>query len=438
MARTPASSDLDEDDDLTIDDDADDEPQPSRGRPKSPHPTHVRRTRPRPIQGWSAKGSKADPAREREAEGYYRTGKRGKPSPAWRARDSLYFAPLVALAIIVILLVGVYGYTQNWPPVYVVESNSMQHGGPDQVGLINAGDLVLAQKVPVTQVVTYMIGMTRGYSTYGEYGDVILYSPNGQGGTPVIHRPLVYLDWNATRATFSIPELQGLPCGLAANPDYSTSAAPAGCAWNDLPNGTVLHLYRIGWQSATVAVTLGSSTSGAHSGFLTMGDNNLDCSISPCAGTPDQGPAAISQIVEPGWVRGVARGMIPWVGAVKLLIDGNAGAVPAQSWQFLGISIAVLIGAAFALHYATRSIRPMDPRRAAEAEIREEEEEDAESDERGNRFWSRWGLHLSHPAEEDDIDASPPPRKSRGGGRPKPTVRRAAKASSSKQKDDGL
>ncbi|MBF6558531.1 MAG: S26 family signal peptidase, partial [Acidimicrobiales bacterium] len=291
-----------------IDDDAD-EPKPSSRHSTPARPTNVRRTRPRPIQGWRAAGSKAQPPTDREAEGYYRTGKRGKPSPSWRARDSLYFAPLVALAIIVILLVGVYGYTQNWPPVYVVESISMQHGGSDQVGLINAGDLVLAQKIPVSHVVTYMVGMERGYSTYGEYGDVILYSPNGQGGTPVIHRPLAYLDWNATSATFSIPELQGLPCGSGPNASYSTSGTLGGCAWNDLPNGTVLNLYRIGWRSATVTVTLGSSMSGSHSGFLTMGDNNVDCSTSPCRGEPDQGPAAISQIVEPGWVIGVARGM---------------------------------------------------------------------------------------------------------------------------------
>lgn len=436
MARTRASADLDEDD-LTIDDDEEEgEPKPSSRHSKPPRPTRVRHTRPRPIRGWSAKGSRRDPEDGRETEGYYRSGKRGTRARTWRARDSLYFAPLVALAVIVILLVGVYGYTQNWPPVYVVESSSMQHGGSDQVGLINTGDLVLAQKTAASQVVTYMVGMTRGYSTYGEYGDVLLYSANGQSGTPIIHRPLVYVDWNASSASFSVPELQGLPCGTAPNADYSTTPF-GGCAWNDLPNGTVLTLYHVGWRSATVPITLGSSTSGSHSGFVTMGDNNLDCSSSPCKGEPDQGPAAISEIVEPGWAIGVARGMIPWVGAVKLLIDGDAGLVPAQSWQFLGITIAALIGLAFALHYATRYVRPMDPRRAAEAERKEEEaEEEAESEDHGKRFWSRLSFHRAD--DDEDIDAPAPKRKKKGGGRPKPTVRRGTKSKPPKDEGDSL
>jgi len=351
----------------------------------------------------------------------------------------MHFAPLVAVAIIIVLVVGVYGYTQNWPPVYVVESSSMQHGSADQVGVINVGDLVFAQKIAVPQIVTYIVGMGSGHSTYGEYGDVILYSANGQGGTPVIHRPIVDLDWNATTSTFSIPELQGLPCGSAPNATYSTTVPGgtiAGCGWNDLPNGTGLALYRVGWQSAIVHVTLGSVTSGSHSGFLTMGDNNLDCTTSPCQGEVDQGTAAISQIVEPGWVIGVARGMIPWVGSLKLLVEGNAGAVPAQSWQFLGITVAVIVGAAFAIHYATRFIRPMDPRRAAQQEA-EEEDEEAESEDRGKRFWSRFSLHRGEK-DAEDIDAPASRRKSRGGGRPKPSVRRAKGASPPKKPDDRL
>lgn len=435
MAQLHGSSELEEDD-LPVDEDDDEEPKRTARRPRSA-PPNVRRSRPRPIRRWRASGSKSPPPVDRNAEGYYRSGKRGRPAPIWRARDSLYFAPLVALAIIILLIVGVYGYTQNWPPAYVVESSSMQHGGSDHVGLINAGDLVLAQKIPTAQIVTYMVGMGRAYSTYGEYGDVILYSPNGQGGTPIIHRPLVYLDWNATSATFSIPELQGLPCGPGPNSTWSTSATLGGCSWNDLPNGTVLDLYRIGWQSVTVSVTLGSTTSGAHSGFLTMGDNNLACVGSVCRGEPDQGPPAISQIVEPGWVIGVARGMLPWVGSVKLLIDGNAGSVPAQSWQFLGITVAALIGAAFAVHYATRYTRPMDPRRAIEQEAREQEE-DEESEDRGAHFWSRLSFRRPHRDDEEDIDAPAHRRKSRGGGRPKPVVRRSAKAHPPRQKGDRL
>ncbi len=438
MPRTPPPANLDEgEDDLTVDDSEEEGSKPSPRGPKSSRPSNVRSTRLPPIRRWRSSESEPDSSEAPGEEGSPRTGKRGRPPQRWRARDSLYFAPLVALAIIIVLVVGAYGYTQNWPPVYVVESSSMQHGSADQVGAINAGDLVFAQKVPASQIVTYVVGMGSGHSTYGEYGDVILYSANGQGGTPVIHRPLVYVDWNSSTSTFSIPELQGLACGSSPNATYSTSSTSGGCGWNDLPNDTVLTLNRIGWQSATVRVTLGSVTSGSHSGFLTMGDNNLACAASPCQGEIDQGPAAISQIVEPGWVIGVARGMIPWVGSLKLLVEGNAGTVPTQSWQFLGLTVAVLIGAAFAIHYAVRVTRPMDPRRAAQQEAAEEEAEEADSEDRGKRFWSRFSFHREKK-DEEDIDAPASRRKFKGGGRPKPSVRRAKDSGPSKKDDDRL
>ncbi len=81
-----------------------------------------------------------------------------KRSVYFRARDSLWFEPVIAVCILVLLLASLFAYTQNWPPIYVVESDSMQHGPDDHLGLINTGDLILAQNIPTSDIVTYEVG----------------------------------------------------------------------------------------------------------------------------------------------------------------------------------------------------------------------------------------------------------------------------------------
>jgi signal peptidase len=341
----------------------------------------------------------------------------------WRARDSLWFEPLVALAIVVLLVVGLWAYTQNWPPVYVVESASMQHGSGDTLGLINTGDLVLAQKVDPSQVVTYVVGEQTGYTTYGEYGDVLLYHPDGNtAATPIIHRAILYLEYDGGNQ-WSAPSLSPLACSIGSHPYYSVSSSPTGCGTQGISGK--LTLYGIGWQGVDVVVPLDPNELGAHSGFLTMGDNNY-VPGNPGQGEPDQ-TFGISHLVDPSWVLGVARGMIPWFGAVKLLLEDSSNSVPSQSWEGMGLTIAGALLAALGVHLLLR---------------RRSGEEDPASDEPSGRrlrgFFS--GPEGTEGAEEDGDDRErPPPRKvrpipkekllpkhGRAGGRPRPKVRRGA------------
>ena len=427
------------------DDDDDSESESPRSRHSRRHPAggHSRETG--PVRRWrGSKDRDADDDEEDEIDsGPGRRGRfhyEGRPV-YWRARDSLYFEPLVAVAIIVVMLASLYAYTGNWPPVYVVESDSMQHGSTDIVGLINTGDLVLAQRASMSEVTPYVVGELTGYSTYGEYGDVILYSPNGQGGTPIIHRALLYLQWDPTSSSYNATDLSGLLCGNATGAVYATPGTTADCGVTNL-TGT-LDLFHIGWRSTNVSIDLSSPTLGRHSGFLTMGDNNFlpnGCTTNCVAGDPDQA-AGLSALVEPGWIVGVARGMLPWFGAVKLVLEGNAQFVPPQSWQFLGLTVAGLILLAFGIHYAFRAEGIEDERRIEqEAEDAPSEPEDAgvRGAGRGRRF-----LHALRPwgrgdDDEDDMDdaARPRARTSRtaarhsGGrrGRPSPKVRRGGKS----------
>jgi signal peptidase I len=430
MARAPAGSD---DDESPEEDDEDEPSRPRRSSTRAARAHRARRGRSAPVRRWSAEGD------EPEAEAEDAPPGSDKPPVFWRARDSLYFGPLVALAIVVVLVASLYAYTGNWPPVYVVESGSMQHGSNDIVGLINAGDLVLAQKIPTSNIQTYADGIRSGYSTYGEYGDVLLYWPNGGGSTPIIHRALFFLQYDPRVNGFNLTDLAGLPCGNASNAVYSVNVPGNACASTDLTASVVLTLYHIGWMSGTVTLQLNSNVIGTHSGYVTMGDNNT---VAPGQLLPDQGEGAwLSQIVEPSWVIGVARGMLPWFGAFKLALEGRTSAVPAQSWEWLGLTISALILLALGIHFAFRAEGIEDPRRLADDEEADDDEDPGPPVglSRGRRILRSLRPWRSSDDEEEDSDEDRDPAARRGKstgsgkstthrGRPRPRIRRSAPA----------
>ncbi|MCI4357978.1 MAG: S26 family signal peptidase [Thermoplasmata archaeon] len=334
----------------------------------------------------------------------------------FRASDTVWFEPLVALAIVVLILVSLYAYTSNWPPAYVIESDSMQHGLTDQVGLINTGDLVLAQRLNASQVTTYFAGLESGYRTYGEYGDVILYHANGNANdAPIIHRALAYIEYNAGNRTYSIPELQGLPCGSQSDAVYRVSAHLSGCGTLGITGP--ISLLDVGWMGAEVNVTLSNGVVGAHSGFLTMGDNNLAAGTPP-RGAPDQ--PTLSLLVQSDWVVGVARGMIPWFGSLKLLLSGDAGMVPTQSWEWLAITVIGTLLAAMGIHYALRAEGIEDDRRKED----EREDDDEEGSRPGRRWHSLVPWRRSREDDLDDDDEEEAGHRPRSSGRPRPEGRR--------------
>ena len=398
-----------------FDDPSDDDPFAET--PPAPPPRRGPRSRAAPLRGWTPTApSDSDEAPEEWPEPRRRGRRDGpdeeRPPVYWRARDSLYFEPMVALAIIVLLLVGLFAFSQTWPPLYVVESNSMQHAPHDVPGLINAGDLVLAQKIPNGSIQPYVVAVRTGHATYGELGDVLLYYPFGaRDNTPLVHRALLWMQWSGATQSYSIPDLAGLPCGsshTATEFYYETNGS--GCGTSQLRSTATLGLYNLGWNQKSFTLTLDSATLGNHSGFLTMGDNNTG---------PDQGPSeglgsapSLSSLVEPGWIIGVARGMLPWFGAIKLLFEGGTHAqlVPAGSWQYLGLSFVGVILAAYAVHYALKREGIESPLRRREEEGRFDDDEfDAMIADRGPRGVRAWDP-ADDPVAPDADPPRPPPR----------------------------
>ncbi len=294
----------------------------------------------------------------------------------------------VAVVIMAVILGGIWVYTQVWPPLVVVESSSMQHGDlASALGVIDTGDLVLVQRAPArSDVVTYLEGRASGYSTYGDYGDVIIFRIYNQPGeTPIIHRAIMNVIPNGTDAA-NVPDLAGLPTaqwqgvnrtGLSTNVPYGLTSVWIRFMGYD-------HDLNITFDLGYFARQMSSEPAARRGAFyITMGDNNAihRCIVKdPCSSIP----------YDTSWfpiqsdIIGHARGEIPWFGLIKLVLSpaprgccaswGDAAA-PRNSWDSLAISLVVLVALPFLVEggiwawsrYAWPWLKPRLPRRKPEA-----------------------------------------------------------------------
>lgn len=205
-------------------------------------------------------------ARPRGALGWVRWSLRTEQPAVRFLREVL--ATVLTVALVGVLLFAISGV---WPPLVAVESGSMEPhmSRGDLVFIVEADRYGGRLAVEGTGVVPADVAAAADYTKFGGPGDVIVYRPNGDGGTPIIHRARFWVsegenwydraDPNALRAD-SCRELRHCP-------------AP-------------------------------------HSGFITRGDANRYYDQSNAAG--------ISAPVRPAWIRGTAEVRIPWLGYVRL------------------------------------------------------------------------------------------------------------------------
>ena len=89
-------------------------------------------------------------------------------------------------------------------------------------------------------------------------------------------------------------------------------------------------------------------------GFITMGDNNL---AEVGSGAYDQNTAIgplCSKLVNYDMIVGVARGELPWFGAIKLYFTHtNTDEIPSNTKTNLIASLIILIVGSFAVDYIT-------------------------------------------------------------------------------------
>ncbi len=233
---------------------------------------------------------------------------------------------------------ALFAYAQVWPPMVVVESSSMQHSNSESfIGVIDTGDYVLVQATPLrTETISWVEGRVQNYRTYSDYGDVIIFRPPPRPEeTPIIHRAILWLDWNTTTDDgWDAPSLLALP-----RSEWSaTDRGGTSLLYPYNINGTIT-LHHAGFRGDLTRIIPLSVMPPLGSGFITMGDNNAYSS------------GADPWIVPQANVIGHARGELPWFGLLKLTLApagyccqswGDPRA-PRNSWDALTASLVVLV-----------------------------------------------------------------------------------------------
>ena len=229
------------------------------------------------------------------------------------------------LAIFLICTAAVFAYSGMNRPLTVVESRSMQHSSDTSyIGVIDTGDMVIMKNLDNTPITTFVEGQQTGYSKFGAYGDVIIYYREGKN--PVIHRAILWLDYNESTDTWSAPSLKD-----------STIWHDSGSSdWNNLQG--VITLKGLPNENGTTSdfiFSLSSLDSHKHSGYLTKGDNNSSFDVN--MGLSDG-------LVEKSKIKAVAGMEIPWFGCLKLLLNNkNVSMIPKNSVPCLAVFFIDLI-----------------------------------------------------------------------------------------------
>ena len=257
---------------------------------------------------------------------------------------------LVIIAVIAIIGGGyasLMAYTGLNTPFSVVMSQSMQHDPErSQLGCIDTGDVVVVKNKSNARIESYVEGTSTGYKTFGDYGSVIIYERNNFN--PVIHRAIVYLEWNENNSTWTSQELAGYDGEWYCRYNDGKESNPT------LLRGTLV-FENLTQSGKTVSVNL--SNLEKRSGYLTLGDNprtNLSF---------DQTSGIIGHPISFDDIRSVPIAEIPWIGTTKILLNGNSANlsyVP-NSLPSLAMCIVILITAVIlvdtALQWRTMSKR---------------------------------------------------------------------------------
>ncbi|HYS72003.1 MAG TPA: S26 family signal peptidase [Thermoplasmata archaeon] len=282
---------------------------------------------------------------------------------------------IVAGVIVAVFLASIYAYAGTWPPLVVVESSSMQHSDRESfLGVIDTGDMVFQQAAPTrASIVTYIEGRAGGYSTYGDYGDVIIFNRPGNP-TPVIHRAIMYATVHPN-GTADVLDL--------ANPALTNWSATNGAGATTDPHFLETLTIRAMGFDHDLGITFNFprdfmrfAPTAPRSGYITMGDHNayLSCSLM-------KDPCRASLPYDTGWmprqsdVVGRARGELPWFGLLKLTLQPTDSCCPGgwgdpeapnNSWNALLVSLLFLLALPFILEIAgrgwTKYVRPRLPR----------------------------------------------------------------------------
>jgi signal peptidase len=276
----------------------------------------------------------ADPAPSRDKQSLVAQFRTSDHWAVSIARDLIWVIAVVgSIALLLFLICG------TWPAVVTIESGSM-------IPHMNVGDLVIVvEKDRLGQLQTWDEGKKSGYQKFGDYGDVIIYRPNGvtdfwasygilplSKQHPIIHRAITWVDagqllplyLNKDRGQVTPQEYIPLRTSNETVSGYRvlyTGSNPPG----NITPGTRDILIRMPSGNFILPFEYVVNGSGyirysdtltTHGGYITKGDNNAasDQGFLPI---PDAGEI---EPVQKDWVIGKALFTIPYVGLLPLHI----------------------------------------------------------------------------------------------------------------------
>jgi signal peptidase I len=258
----------------------------------------------------------ADPKKKAEEKGLVEIFRTSENQGIAAAREILWVVAVVAgIALVLFLVSG------TWPAVVTIESESM-------VPHMNVGDLVFVVSADrYGELQTWETGRNSGYMKFGDYGDVLIYAPNGAksslipilgGGVhPIIHRAM-----GTTAGGTGIPVYYYFYKGKSSPSQY-LPVTEKDNVWY-LENGTIIARIENGIFvpdkgniTPEDGYIISSDQLSKNSGYLTKGDNNIWSDQGSYLSKKELG---VIQPVRPEWIVGKALFTIPLLGYIPLNI----------------------------------------------------------------------------------------------------------------------
>lgn len=258
----------------------------------------------------------ADPKKKAEEKGVIETFRSSEHGAIAWAREILWVVAVVAgIALVLYLASG------TWPAVVTIESESM-------VPHMNVGDLVFvvsADRFGALQ--TWESGRETGYRKYGDFGDVLIFRPNGAESSPIpgigggVH-PIIHRAMGTASAGAGMPVYYYFFQGMSSPSRYLPVTVTDG-SWI-LSDGRIVARIENGMiapdrENITPeeGYILISAQVSENSGYITKGDNNVRSDQGSYLSRRELG---IIQPVHEEWVVGKALFSLPLIGYIPLNI----------------------------------------------------------------------------------------------------------------------
>ena len=239
---------------------------------------------------------------------------------------------IACMGVIIAIIIGGYAslvlYTGLNAPFSVIMSESMQHDNQrSEIGIIDTGDVVIVENKDRSNIQSYIESTASGYSTFGDFGSVIIYNRDS-ASNPVIHRAILWLDYDPSTDTWNAPSLDNY------NGNWYWEYMGVRHTETTGIRG-ILHFDDITQSHKSPSIDLDRlNIEDKKSGYLTMGDNTRNTTF-------DQGTSIVSHMIGVEDIRSVPIAEIPWIGTIKLLFKNESklecvtNSIPSLAMLFL-------------------------------------------------------------------------------------------------------